>query len=102
MTFWSINESYKKLIVDCWNEEPSNRPSFENILERLKNDPGFITQSVDKQQFLSYVNYVDNYKITLIPVKDIVHYRYNKFKSDNFQLKINEIPKTWQRMPNSS
>lgn len=51
---------YKQLIEDCWHHVPENRPSFQNILERLRNNPEFITENVDENEFLDYVEMLDN------------------------------------------
>lgn len=51
---------YKQLIEDCWQHVPENRPSFQNILDRLRNNPEFITENVDENEFLDYVEMLDN------------------------------------------
>lgn len=56
--------SYKNLIESCWAEDPSKRPTFEEILKLLKTDKEFITDSVDEAEFLEYVNFIDNYPIS--------------------------------------
>lgn len=47
-----IASSYKSLIEKCWDEDPSNRPSFDEIKHQLKTNPEFITETVDKKDFL--------------------------------------------------
>lgn len=55
-----IPQSYRTLIEDCWRHDPSKRPSFEEIVDRLKNDQGFITDMIDEGEFLDYVDLIDN------------------------------------------
>ena len=59
-----LPEAYKQLIEDCWEQDPIKRPSFENILERLRTDESFITPLVDNNDFLDYIDFIDNYKTT--------------------------------------
>ncbi|KAK8854132.1 hypothetical protein M9Y10_016686 [Tritrichomonas musculus] len=51
----SIQDCYKNLIEICWSHDPSERPSFEEIVDYIKNDPQFITPDVDKKEFMEYV-----------------------------------------------
>ena len=50
----SIPKAYRNLINLCSEFDPKNRPSFDKILERLKLDPGFITNSVNKNEYLDF------------------------------------------------
>ena len=34
-------KNYKKLIESCWAEKPEERPTFDEILEKLKTDKNF-------------------------------------------------------------
>ena len=45
-------ESYKALIEKCWSQNPGDRPTFDQIIETLKNDPGFITDLVEENDIL--------------------------------------------------
>ena len=78
-----IPMSYLNLIERCWEKEPENRPTFDQILNQLKNDRGFITDQIDEEKFKKYVKYIDDYKIS-----------FNEFKMPiNFEsVKINEMP----------
>ena len=58
----SISDSYKKLIEECWSQEPKERPTFADIVERLKTDRGFITEEIDEDEYQKYVNYIESYK----------------------------------------
>lgn len=65
----SVADCYKDLIVRCWSHEPENRPTFEEIKEELKNNPEFITEKVDKEKFLNYVEMIDNSRQKFDPSK---------------------------------
>ena len=55
---------YKKLTNKCTSKKSEKRPSFDDILEKLRTDESFITSFVDKNDFLDYVDFIDNYKTT--------------------------------------
>ncbi|KAK8840864.1 hypothetical protein M9Y10_027691 [Tritrichomonas musculus] len=55
----SVPESYRSLIERCWSEKVSERPTFEDIVQELRSDEGFITGGVEKDTFLTYVDYID-------------------------------------------
>ncbi|KAK8840541.1 hypothetical protein M9Y10_030749 [Tritrichomonas musculus] len=44
-------ESYRRLITKCWQPDPKDRPTFDQIVSILKTDKGFITNDVDKKKF---------------------------------------------------
>lgn len=47
------------LIKKCWSEAES-RPKLNEILDELKNNPDFITDSIDKDEYFNYIKYVDS------------------------------------------
>lgn len=53
---------YKNLIEICWQENPDERPTFEDITHILKTDNGFITEKVDKDFFMKYVQFIEKSK----------------------------------------
>ena len=57
-----IPSSYKKLIEECWNQDPSKRPTFEEIVNKLQTDSGFITEGVNKELFYKYIQFVNDGK----------------------------------------
>lgn len=59
-----IAEPYSKLIEQCWSQESSERPTFDEITNLLRNEAGFITDKIDKQEFVNYVEYLDEYQRT--------------------------------------
>ena len=50
----------KKVTEKLQNQE--NKPKFIDIINNLKNDPGYITKDVDKNSYFKYANRVDNNK----------------------------------------
>ena len=57
---YPIHPRYQKLIVDCWSQNPSERPSFDEIVESLRSDPEFITEMVDEDEYLNFIELVDS------------------------------------------
>lgn len=57
-----IPKSYRDLIESCWSQEPHRRPSFQQIVDLLKNNKEFITENVNEDVFFDYINYIDNFK----------------------------------------
>lgn len=52
--------AYKSLIERCWSHDPSKRPSFDPILIELRENAEFIDDSIDKEDFFTYVEYVES------------------------------------------
>lgn len=46
---------YKELIQSCWNQDPDERPSFDSIIDDLKNKKEFITEKINENTFHSYI-----------------------------------------------
>lgn len=78
-----VGKSYRNLIKNCWNQDPTKRLTFEQIKEELKTDPGFIIETVDKEQFFKYVEFIDNPRFPYIP-------RNQNDNSDKNDDKIND------------
>lgn len=57
-----VPNSYRQLIEKCMSYDPCDRPTFDQILSQLKNDEGFITDSVDRDDYWSYIDYVEQYQ----------------------------------------
>ncbi|KAK8872217.1 hypothetical protein M9Y10_007982 [Tritrichomonas musculus] len=56
----SVPECYKNIIYACWSTNPSERPSFEQIVNEIKNNPSFVTNDIDQNEFHSYVKLIEN------------------------------------------
>ena len=50
-----IPESYKNLIERCWNQDPNKRPTFKQITQELREDPGFITSSINAKKYHDFI-----------------------------------------------
>lgn len=57
----SIPVAYRNLIEKCWSQNPDDRPSFDSIVDELKNNSEFITELVNESEFIDYVDFIDNY-----------------------------------------
>lgn len=56
----SIPQYYKQLIAECWAHDPADRPTFKEILKRLKENAAFINSiSADPDDFLQYADIFD-------------------------------------------
>ncbi|KAK8892813.1 hypothetical protein M9Y10_030061 [Tritrichomonas musculus] len=88
------SESYQRLIEDCWQQDPNSRPTFDNILETLQNDPGFITDLVDEKDYYDYIEFIQKYPTTFTD-KRIQIDQYITRKSATFKkVSINSSFKT--------
>ncbi|KAK8880769.1 hypothetical protein M9Y10_003457 [Tritrichomonas musculus] len=59
----NIPKCYRNLIDVCWSANPEARPSFENIEDILRTDENFITQKVDKNDFIQYIQSISQEKV---------------------------------------
>lgn len=59
-------ESYKKLIESCWSQDPKDRPTFDDIVDDLENDSGFIMETVDANDYQMFIDYIKDYKTTFV------------------------------------
>ena len=55
-----ISPAIQNLIESCWNDDPQNRPSFEDIEKMLKINNDFITKEIDEQVYREYIQMIDN------------------------------------------
>ena len=56
-----IPKSYMKLMNECWDQQPEKRPTFEQIVELLKKDNGFIKDAnVNEDEFYEFIENFDN------------------------------------------
>ena len=74
-----ISDSYRSLIEQCWAQDPSDRLSFSEIVDKLKSKPGFITDTIDENKFLDYVDSIDEYKISFNEYKPILSVKDKKW-----------------------
>ena len=63
----------KDMLKHCWSQNPEERPSFDKIVNDLKNNEAFITESTDDGEFLDYVDFIDNYESTFGSLDQLIH-----------------------------
>lgn len=78
-----VPDSYRNLIEKCWAYDPTDRPTFDEIVNMLKSDSGFITDLVDENGFLDYIDFIDDYQTTFDPARKVVDLNQ---VADSFQL----------------
>lgn len=59
---YPIPYCYRKFIEKCLSPNPDNRPSFFTIVANLEQNPNFLTENIDKEEFNNYVLYVKQSK----------------------------------------
>ena len=57
-----VPQSFQKLIKECLCYDQNMRPKFADIINKLKNDQGFITSDVNKESYLKYVSKISTEK----------------------------------------
>lgn len=78
-----ISEAYKNLIERCWSQNPEKRPSFAEITNELETNDEFITESVEKDDFICYVDFIKQYmngsdEKKVIKLDDFIHNKDSK------------------------
>lgn len=69
-----ISEAYQELLKNCWAQNPSERWNFDEIIDNLKNNRDFITDSIDEAEYYNYIDYIDEYKSSF-DITHSVHYK---------------------------
>lgn len=52
----TIDSKYWELIQKCWSTNPSERPTFEDIVNQLGTNTDYITKKIDVKAFNCYKN----------------------------------------------
>ena len=55
----SVPKSYRKLIQSCWAKNPSERPSFDEIIRILTFDNGFITEEIKTDDYKYFIDFIN-------------------------------------------
>ena len=58
----SLNPTYESLIKRCWSNELNERPTFEEIVNELKTNKGFITNEIDESEYIKYIDFLDQHE----------------------------------------
>ena len=59
----SIPEYYRSLITRCWSQDPNDRQSFDAIVDQLKNNSNFTTNTIRKQEYTDYIEFIGKSQI---------------------------------------
>ena len=61
---------YHRLIERCWSQDPNDRPTFDEIVQILKNDQDFVTECIDNENYQKYINTIEkNTKIIELKIR---------------------------------
>ena len=66
-----MSRAYESLIQRFRSQDPKERPSFDEIVNKLENNEGFINDTVDENEYVDYVDYLKEYSSTFDPSKRI-------------------------------
>lgn len=85
-----VPECYQDLIERCWSEEPEKRPTFDEIVEELSTENGYITDLVDENEFLNYKFYIEETKSTFNENSRQFHFKdiVKKRKTENSDVSL--------------
>ena len=81
------------IIESCWQQDPNKRLKFDDILNLLETDDGFITNTIDKNDYLNYINYIKSSQINFDTSKPQIPIRYKMSNSQDSQL-TNDLQKS--------
>ena len=56
----SVIKCYKNLIERCWNQNPNQRPSFDEIVNELRTNEDFVQGNIDKKEFQQFIDFIDD------------------------------------------
>lgn len=54
-----VPECYRNLINKCWQKKPEKRPTFKQIIQLLTTNNDFILDTVNEDEFIKYVDYIN-------------------------------------------
>lgn len=57
----SVPYCYQNLIKSCWSGKTKDRPVFKDIVDELKYNEEFITDDVNKDEYLNYIDSIENF-----------------------------------------
>ena len=95
-----VPKSYRDLIEKCWSQDPTKRPSFDEIVHSLKTDSGFITEDTNESEFKSYVKMIETSDISFDKQNRINEYdelmssKLNDYRKFEFSLNLTQIYET--------
>ncbi|KAK8860565.1 hypothetical protein M9Y10_012230 [Tritrichomonas musculus] len=78
-----VPNAYRKLIERCWSQEPSDRPTFDQILTEMRTNREYILENVNEKDYLNYIKCINEYKTTFDENKVLISsYNLNMYKLD--------------------
>lgn len=97
-----VPEYYKILIEECWAQSPQERPSFDLIVDVLKNNDSFLSDLIDESNYRDFIDFVDNYQSTFdIYKRHIIFDDFVKGKHGDTNLKKVYIEENLRRVVES-
>lgn len=97
-----LNQKFRQLIEKCWSANPSDRPTFDEIYNRLsrnteetvynvfddeKNESEYYLDDVDADEIFAYVDKIDNNDDSpKIDLNRLIE-RMNQLERENIELK---------------
>lgn len=56
-----VPDAYKKLITDCWNTDPKDRPTFKKIYDELTKDDSYYLEDSDENEISDYIKMINDF-----------------------------------------
>lgn len=88
-----VPDCYRNLIEKCWSQDPKERPSFDAIVDHLKNNINFITRNIRKEDYTNYIEFIGksqlsfDFKHQILNLDDFIK---SKSKTDENEQKVKE------------
>lgn len=64
-----ICPSCQNLIESCWSSNVEGRPTFSEIVTELKTSLNFITENINKEEYLKYIQDLNEAQVSFYPSK---------------------------------
>ena len=58
----SVSKKLIDLVSNCWNDNASERLTFEQIYNKLKSDLSIVCNNVDKSKIIDYINMLEKFE----------------------------------------
>ena len=57
-----IPTSYRQLIENCWNQEPTKRPTFDAIVDILMKDNEIINENINQEEYFKFIKKIEDHQ----------------------------------------
>lgn len=83
----SVDNGFPKLISECWDQDPRNRPTFLDIINRLLSDKSLLLPDVDLEEVDNYLKQFDSIesKIQMSDNPNDNHFHFRTHYKDKTQ-----------------